>query len=114
MCIKDKLLSILRFLAGIVIVFIMIYVVDYPERKKNKEYREQLETNHKVIRAYINAENPRRNTIYYVFVVNGVEYSGVSRYPNLNPPYPREGDSIDVYYSAEDPNVNLWSGEFSE
>ena len=32
----------------------------------------------------------------------------------LNPPYPEEGDSIEVYYSQTDPNVNLWRGEFTE
>ncbi|MBQ2224674.1 MAG: hypothetical protein II422_01780, partial [Prevotella sp.] len=50
----------------------------------------------------------------YDFIVNGVKFSGKSRYSHLNPPYPQEGDSIDVYYDEKDPNINLWSGEFAE
>ena len=54
------------------------------------------------------------NTIYYVFKIDGVKHSGFSRYSLMNPPYPDEGDSIEVYYDESDPNVNLWRGEFTE
>ena len=64
--------------------------------------------------SYINDITHRDNTIYYEFVVDGIKYSGISRYSHLNPPYPEEGDSIEVYYSQTDPNVNLWRGEFTE
>ena len=79
-----------------------------------KEYRKKLINSHCVTKAYINATNPRDNTIYFEFVVNGIKYSGISRYSLLKPPYPEKGDSIEVYYSDDDPNINLWRGEFHE
>ena len=88
------------------------FVTEYPARSKIKEYREKLKTNHSVTKAYVNQVVNRGNTIYYVFKIDGVKYSGFSRYSLMNPPYPDVGDSIEVYYDESDPNVNLWRGEF--
>lgn len=103
-----------RFTLSIIVVIFFIRIFIYPERAMIKEYRKKLINSHCVTKAFINATNPRDNTIYYEFVVNGIEYSGISRYSLLNPPYPETGDSIEVYYSETDPNVNLWSGEFTK
>ena len=94
-------------------MILLIYVL-YPERRKIKEYRKQLITRHCVTKAYIYQVTNNTNTFYYTFTINDVEYSGMSRFSHLNPPYPREGDSIEIYYSEVDPNVNLWKGEFTE
>ena len=96
----------------LVVVFIRIFI--YPERAMIKEYRKKLVNNHCVTKAYIYDDSPRDNTIYYEFVVNGMKYSGISRYSLLAPPYPEKGDSIEVYYSEDDPTINLWRGEFPE
>ncbi len=103
-----------RFTLSIIVVIFFIRIFIYPERAMIKEYRKKLTNNHCVAKAYIYDDNPRDVKIYYRFVVNGIKYSGISHYSHLNPPYPREGDSIEVYYSEDDPNVNLWRGEFSE
>lgn len=118
---KDKYLtkefvldSVWRYVMTIVVTVIFIRIFVYPERAMIKDYREKLTNSHCVTKAYINSITYKGNTIYYEFVVNGIKYSGISRYSLLNPPYPEEGDSIDVYYSEKDPNINLWSGEFTE
>ena len=118
---KDKYLtkefvldSVWRYVMTIVVTVIFIRIFVYPERAMIKEYREKLTNNHCVTRGYINDITHRDNTIYYEFVVDGIKYSGISRYSLLNPPYPQDGDSIDVYYDKKDPNINLWSGEFTE
>ena len=103
-----------RFALSIILVFVLFRILIYPERAKIKEYRKKLVNNHCVTKAYINAITHRDNTIYYNFIVDGIKYSGISRYSLLNPPYPREGDSIEVYYSEKDPNINLWRGEFEK
>ena len=103
-----------RYALTIVLVIFLIRILVYPERAKIKEYRKELTTSHSVTKAYIYSITNRKTKIYYEFIVNGVKYSGISRYSLLNPPYPNKGDSIDVYYSEADPNVNLWSGEFPE
>ena len=103
-----------RYVLTIIVVIVFIRIFIYPERAMIKEYRKKLANSHCVTKAFINATNPRDNTIYYEFVVNGNKYSGISRYSLSNSPYPREGDSIEVYYCENDPNVNLWRGEFSE
>ena len=97
---------------GLLLLFLIVRFTIYPERAKIKEYREELSMEHQVARGYINRIAHRDNKIYYVFTVDGVEYSGVSRYSLSDKPYPQKGDSIDVYYSDADPNVNLWRGEF--
>ena len=118
---KDKYLtkefvldSVWRYVMTIVVTVIFIRIFVYPERAMIKDYREKLTNNHCITRGYIYAENPRANKIFYDFVVDGIKYSGISRYSLLNPPYPEEGDSIEVYYSEKDPNINLWRGEFTE
>ena len=103
-----------RFVLTLILVVFLIRIFVYPERAKINEYREILSNNHCVTKAYINDITHRKNTIYYEFVIDGIKYSGVSRYSLLNPPYPEKGDSIEVYYSKTDPNVNLWRGEFTE
>ena len=103
-----------RYALTIVLVIFLIRILVYPERAKIKEYRKELTTSHSVTKAYIYSITNRKTKIYYEFIVNGVKYSGISRYSLLNPPYPEIGDSIDVYYSEADPNVNLWSGEFPD
>jgi len=98
---------------GLLLLFLIVRFMVYPERAKIKEYREELSIEHQEARGYINRIVHKDNTIYYVFTVNGIEYSGVSRYSLMEDrPYPQKGDSIDVYYSEADPNVNLWRGEF--
>jgi hypothetical protein len=79
-----------------------------------KEYREELSIEHQVARGYIDRVVNRGGKLYYVFTVDGVEYSGVSWYAPMNKPYPQRGDSIDVYYSEADPRVNLWRGMFPQ
>lgn len=111
---KDLLDFTWRYVLTIVLVIFLIRILVYPERAKIKEYRKELTTSHSVTKAYIYNINYSDNKILYEFIVNGVKYSGISRYSLLNPPYPEIGDSIDVYYSEADPNVNLWSGEFPE
>ena len=119
---KDKLFMnkkelwdfVWRFTLSLILVEILFRIFVYPERAMIKEYREKLTNNHCVTRGYINDITHRDNTIYYEFVVDGIKYSGISRYSLLNPPYPQDGDSIDVYYDKKDPNINLWSGEFYE
>lgn len=103
-----------RYVLTIIVVIVFIRIFIYPERAMIKEYRKKLTNSHCVTKAYIYDDNPRDVKIYYRFVVNGIKYSGISHYSHLNPPYPREGDSIEVYYCENDPNVNLWRGEFSE
>ncbi len=103
-----------RFTLSLILVVIIFRIFIYPERAMIKEYREKLTNNHCITRGYIYAENPRYITIYYEFFVDGIKYSGISRYSHLNTPYPQKGDSIDVYYDEKDPNINLWSGEFYE
>ncbi len=105
--------NFIRCVLGLLFIILLIYVL-YPERRMIKEYREQLTTTHSVTKAHIYHVTNNTNTFYYTFTIHGVEYSGTSQYSHLNPPYPREGDSIEVYYSETDPNVNLWKGEFSE
>ena len=102
-----------RFALSIILVLVLFHIL-HPERAMIKEYRKKLVNNHCVTKAYINADNPSSNTIYYVFIVDGIKYSGISRYSLLNPPYPEKGDSIEVYYSEKDPNINLWRGEFEK
>jgi hypothetical protein len=103
-----------RFTLSLILVVIFILIFVYPERAMIKEYREKLTNSHCITRGYINDITHRDNTIYYEFVVDGIKYSGISRYCLLDQPYPQEGDSIDVYYDEKDPNINLWSGEFYE
>lgn len=103
-----------RYTLSLIVGAICIRIFIYPERAMIKEYRKKLTNSHCVTKAYINSITYKGNTIYYEFVVNGIKYSGISRYSLLNPPYPEEGDSIDVYYSEKDPNINLWRGEFTE
>ena len=103
-----------RYVLTIIMVIIFIRIFIYPERAMIKEYRKKLINSHCVTKAYINATNPRDNMIYYEFMVNGIKYSGISRYSLLKPPYPEKGDSIEVYYKDDDPNVNLWRCEFPE
>ncbi len=103
-----------RFALSIILAIFFCRVFIYPERAMIKEYRKKLINNHCVTKAYINAITHRDNTIYYDFVVDGIKYSGISRYSLLNPPYPEKGDSIEVYYSEKDPNINLWRGEFEK
>ncbi|WP_028903599.1 hypothetical protein [Prevotella sp. P6B4] len=103
-----------RYILAIIVVIVLIRILVYPERTKINEYRERLSISHSVTKASINSITHRKTKIFYEFMVNGVKYSGISRYTLLNPPYPQKGDSIDVYYSEDDPNVNLWSGEFTE
>ena len=102
-----------RFALSIILVLVLFHIL-HPERAMIKEYRKKLVNNHCVTKAYIYFDNPRDVKICYRFVVDGVKYSGISRYSHLNPPYPREGDSIEVYYSEKDPNINLWRGEFEK
>lgn len=111
---KDFLKFAWRYVLAIIVVVFLIRILVYPERAKIKEYRKELSVSHSVTKAYIYSITNRKTKIYYEFIVNGVKYSGISRYSLLNPPYPEIGDSIDVYYSEADPNVNLWSGEFPE
>ena len=99
---------------GILLLFLIFRFMIYPERARMMEYREELSIDHQVARGYINRSVHKDNTFYYVFTVDGVEYSGVSRYSLMEKPYPQKGDSIDVYYSEADPHVNLWRGMFSE
>lgn len=101
-----------RFALSLLLLFLIVRFMIYPERAKIKEYREELSIDHQVARGYIDRIVHKDNTIYYVFTVDGVEYSGVSRYSLSDKPYPQKGDSIDVYYSEADPHVNLWRGEF--
>ena len=97
---------------GLLLLFLIVRFTIYPERARIKEYREELSIEHQVARGYINRVVNKGNTIYYVFTVDGVEYSGISRYSLMEKPYPHKGDSIDVYYSEADPHVNLWRGMF--
>lgn len=99
---------------GILLLFLIIRFMVYPERAKIKEYREELSIEHQVARGYINRIVHKDHTIYYIFAVDGVEYSGFSRYSLSDKPYPEKCDSIDVFYSEADPKVNLWQGEFSK
>lgn len=110
---KDVFNNVGRYVLGFIFIIIVVRFF-YPERTRIREYREWLTMSHSVTKAYIYHVTNNTNTFYYIFTIDGVEYSGISRYSHLNPPYPREGDSIEVYYSETDPNVNLWSGEFPE
>ena len=99
---------------GILLLFLIFRFVIYPEYARMKEYREELSIEHQVARGYINRVVNKGGKLHYVFTVDGVEYSGVSRYAPMNKPYPQKGDSIDVYYSEADPRVNLWRGMFPQ
>jgi len=111
---KNLLKYILKSALAIIMVILIIRVMIYPERAKIKKYRKELTIRHATTKAYVNGITHRDNTIYYEFNVNNVKYFGISRYSLLDTPYPEEGDSIEVYYNEEDPNVNLWRGEFPE
>ena len=98
---------------GLLLLFLIVRFMIYPERARMKEYREELSIDHQVARGFINRSVHKDHTFYYIFTVDGVEYSGVSRYSLMkDKPYPQKGDSIDVYYSEADPHVNLWRGMF--
>jgi hypothetical protein len=111
---KDLWDFVWRFTLSIIVAVIFIRVLIYPELVKMEDYRERLNTSHRIAKGRINSVIHRKVLIYYDFIVNGVKFSGKSRYSHLNPPYPQEGDSIDVYYDEKDPNINLWSREFYE
>ena len=103
-----------RFALTLLLVIVSIRILYYPERARIEDYRDKLSISHRVTKGYINAITYRKNLIDYNFIVNGVKYSGKSRYSLLEPPYPEKGDSIEVYYKDDDPNVNLWRCEFPE
>lgn len=101
----------LRFGVTIIIAIIAIYILYYPARRKQKEYRQELLEGHKTIRAYVYRRIGKHNTIEYSFSINNKTYVGESRYRQSDP-YPDEGDSIEVFYKENKPEINLWSGCF--
>jgi hypothetical protein len=100
-----------RFAAAILIVAVFLLVTKYPEVKRRNEYRNELSIERKAIKAYVYIRNPKCERILYRFEVNGVQYTGESKYFRSQQ-YPERGDSIWVYYKEDDPNVNLWVGMF--
>ncbi|MCR5362601.1 MAG: hypothetical protein K6E73_11420 [Bacteroidales bacterium] len=114
---KDKIKSYIGFVKGIAIVilttFIYIYVVDYPERTRLREYRKILSEEHKITKGYVYIRNSKSQRLLYRFTIDGIQYCGESKYYRTRP-FPKQGDSIWVYYQGNDPNVNLWAGMFDE
>ncbi|MBE6331171.1 MAG: hypothetical protein E7070_02520 [Bacteroidales bacterium] len=100
-----------RIAATVLIVAVCLLVSEYPEMKRRKEYHNVLSIERKAIKAYVYIRNSKSQRILYRFELNGVQYTGVSGY-SRSQPYPHRGDSIWVYYKEDDPNVNLWVGEF--
>ena len=80
---KDFIKFAWRYVLAIIVVVFLIRILVYPERAKINEYREKLSISHNVAKAYIYSVTHRANTIYYEFMVNGVKYSGISRYSLL-------------------------------
>ena len=91
------------------VLFVLCFVSHIFWSNKKKHLTEK----HETIRGYVYSKNGRWSEIDYRFTVNGKEYSGSSKY-NQMLPYPHEGDSIDVFYDANDPDINLWSGCWQE
>ncbi len=112
---RNKFNSFIDFIKSIVVIILIVLgfflVTEYPEIKRRKEYRNELSKERKAIKAYVYIENSKRRRLLYRFELDGVHYTGVSRY-SRSQQYPHRGDSIWVYYKEDDPNVNLWVGMF--
>lgn len=107
---KQRVKDGFRIILTIVIAVIAIFILYYPEKSRYEEYRNELSIKHKVVTAYVYGSNPKKNKILYRFTINGETYKGQSRYRQTQSPKPAIGDSIEVYYKEENPEVNLWSG----
>ena len=84
------------------------YITSYSEVRRYREYRVILKREHKTIKAYVYSGHSKSRTIYYRFDLNDTTYTGQSYYTTLGGIWPEEGDSINVYYSEKNPEINLW------
>lgn len=67
---------------GILLLFLIFRFIIYPEYARMKEYREEMSIEHQVARGYIDRVINKGGKLHYVFIVDGVEYSG---YPGMRP-----------------------------
>ena len=99
---------LLYLICSLLLGALVMYILEYPEKKRVQEFRKELKREHKTIRAYVYWTNDSRCTIYYRFKLNGTTYKGKSGYIRLGGIWPERGDSINVYYSEKNPEINLW------
>lgn len=98
-----------RFLRTIAILGLFLGLYIYINRVYYHNKINRL-SKHETVKAYVFDKTGKDwKSIHYRFVVEGKEYYGESPCSNTQP-YPDEGDSIEVYYDAKDPDLNLWSG----
>lgn len=93
-----------------IILIVIFGVYEYIDSRPTVKYLEtcKSEFSKKRVRARgcIYKVRSKRLSLYYKFLANGLEYEGWSKYSNHDG-IPEEGDSIDIYYSEKDPELNL-------
>ncbi|MBO4598773.1 MAG: hypothetical protein J5676_13015 [Bacteroidaceae bacterium] len=112
--IKNILKEVGRFILAIAIMVLLLEVYIHIERVYYHNKINRLSPKRETVKAYVFDRTGRDwKSIHYRFVVKGKEYYGESPCSRKRP-YPDEGDSIVVYYDANDPDVNMWQGCFDE
>lgn len=102
---REFICEVGRFLLAIAIMLLFVFV-----DRLYYHYKINRLSKHETVKAYVFDKTGKDwKSIHYRFVVEGKEYYGESPCPRTLI-YPDEGDSIEVYYDAEDPDLNLWSG----
>ena len=103
-----------RFILAIAILGLFLGLYIYINRVYYHDKISQLTPKHETVKAYVFDKTGRDwKSIHYRFFIEGKEYYGESPCPRTQP-YPNEGDSIVVYYDADDPEMNMWQGCFDE
>lgn len=111
---KLKLNNILRYILVLLGVGIYIFLFDDSKSEQIKEYRKELSVSseRRITKAYIYEIGRKYHTLEYRFILEGVKYTGFSRYIYPKQKFIENTDSIWVYYKAGNPKVNLWVGMF--
>lgn len=103
--IKSHSEEICKFIIALFLVELLVYYDEY----QYKKIREDLSVSEQgITNACIYNVVYKSHRYCYRFYVDGNLYHGTSRYSS-NTDHLNEGDSIEVTYKAEDPNVNLAS-----
>lgn len=103
---KLLLEGLLKTIIGVSIIAIYLYVDTRPTAKYLDKCKIELSKKRILTRGCIYEVRGKYRSIYYRFMANGLQYEGWSKDYNLDG-IPEEGDSIDIYYSEKDPELNL-------
>lgn len=105
--------SIKEIISGVGKFALVLFVLCFVSHMHWSNVKKHLTEKHETIKGYVYNEKGRWSEIQYRFTVNGKDYCGKSKYNRMRP-YPHKGDSIVVYYDADDPDMNMWQGCFDE